>query len=103
LKGIFVNIRKLGVFFAKLSGPAGCDMADRVGLFTSIRSESDGCGGRGLSDGGGVRSETLDLDPTTQNVRERQDGGERRPEAATGGERRRARRRNPNLGFLATV
>jgi hypothetical protein len=34
-------------------------------------------------------SETLDLDPTAQNARERRDGGERRPTAATGGERRR--------------
>jgi hypothetical protein len=35
------------------------------------------------------RSETLDLDPTTQNARERRDGGERRPTAAIDGERRR--------------
>jgi hypothetical protein len=72
------------VFSAKLPGPAGFDLADWVGLFKSIRFESDGCGGRGLSDGGGVRSETLDLDPTAQNVRERRDGGERRPAAANG-------------------
>jgi hypothetical protein len=36
-------------------------------------------------------------------VRARLAGGAPRPEAATGGERRRARRRNRNLGFLATV
>jgi hypothetical protein len=45
------------------------------------------------------RTGASDLNPTARNARKRWGGGVRWPVAATGGERRRARRRNPNLEF----
>jgi hypothetical protein len=64
----------------------------------SVGSRSDGCGGCGLSGGGGIESGALDLDPAATNARERRGDGERRPTAAAGGERRRDSPANSNSG-----
>jgi hypothetical protein len=56
-----------------------------------------------LKAGGWIGSETLDFDPTAQNVRKRRGSGERRPTAAAGGEWRRDSPAIPNPGLWGTV
>jgi hypothetical protein len=77
VEGYFCESRKTWGVFCKTIGPAGFDRAWLV-LTRSrpVGSRSDGCGGCGLSGGGGIESGPLDHDPAARDACKRLAAGQ---------------------------